>query len=54
MQNSGLASGLAILIAGMATIGHALAIFGPLMNISGSLLATWWHGKVPVEDEIKD
>jgi len=47
MQNSGLASGLALLMGGMATIGLAPAIFGPLMNISGSSLATWWHGRIP-------
>jgi len=23
----------------------APAIFGPWMNISGSVLATWWHGR---------
>ena len=54
MQNAGLASGLAILMGGMATVGLASAIFGPFMNISGSSLATWWHGKVSVEDEIKN
>ena len=47
MQNSGLASGLALLMGGMATIGLAPAIFGPLMNITGSSLATWWHGRLP-------
>lgn len=51
MQNSGLASGLALLMGGMATIGLAPAIFGPLMNISGSSLATWWHAKVPKDDK---
>jgi BASS family bile acid:Na+ symporter len=45
MQNSGLASGLALLMGGMATIGLAPAIFGPVMNVSGSTLATWWHGR---------
>jgi BASS family bile acid:Na+ symporter len=49
MQNSGLASGLALLMGGMATIGLAPAIFGPVMNVSGSTLATWWHGRVPEE-----
>ncbi len=49
MQNSGLASGLALLMGGMATIGLAPAIFGPLMNITGSTLSTWWHGRVPEE-----
>ena len=51
MQNSGLASGLALLMGGMATIGLAPAIFGPLMNISGSSLATWWHAKIPKDAE---
>jgi BASS family bile acid:Na+ symporter len=50
MQNSGLASGLALLMGGMATIGLAPAIFGPLMNITGSSLATWWHGRIPDAD----
>jgi BASS family bile acid:Na+ symporter len=50
MQNAGLASGLALLMGGMASIGLGPAIFGPLMNITGSSLATWWHGKLPPED----
>lgn len=52
MQNSGLASGLALMMGGMATIGLAPAIFGPVMNVSGSSLATWWHGRIP-EGEIE-
>ncbi|MGZ3756641.1 MAG: bile acid:sodium symporter family protein [Mucilaginibacter sp.] len=51
MQNAGLASGLALLMGGMATIGLASAIFGPLMNVTGSSLATWWHGKIPKVDK---
>jgi len=51
MQNSGLASGLAILMGGVATIGLAPAIFGPVMNVSGSALANWWHKRVPEEKE---
>ncbi len=51
MQNGGLASGLALLMGGMATIGLAPAIFGPLMNVTGSSLATWWHGRIPPEDK---
>ena len=50
MQNGGLASGLALLMGGMATIGLAPAIFGPLMNVTGSSLATWWHDRIPPED----
>ena len=40
MQNSGLASGIAASIDQMATLGLAPAVFGPMMNITGSSLAT--------------
>jgi BASS family bile acid:Na+ symporter len=50
MQNGGLASGLAKEMGKMATVGLAPAVFGPLMNITGSLLATYWHRK-PLKDE---
>ncbi|MVM28564.1 bile acid:sodium symporter family protein [Spirosoma sp. HMF4905] len=43
MQNGGLASGIAKEMGKMATVGLAPAIFGPLMNITGSVLASWWH-----------
>ncbi len=49
MQNGGLASGLALQMGKIATVGLAPAIFGPLMNITGSVLASWWRGK-PAED----
>ncbi|WP_051292729.1 bile acid:sodium symporter family protein [Olivibacter sitiensis] len=49
MQNGGLASGIAKEMGKMATVGLAPAIFGPLMNITGSILASWWHKK-PIED----
>jgi BASS family bile acid:Na+ symporter len=45
MQNGGLASALANEMGKLATVGLASAIFGPLMNISGSLLASWWGSK---------
>lgn len=45
MQNGGLASGLALQMGKVATVGLAPAIFGPLMNITGSSLATWWRSK---------
>jgi BASS family bile acid:Na+ symporter len=51
MQNGGLASGLAREMGKAATLGLAPAIFGPLMNITGSILASYWHRK-PV-DELK-
>jgi BASS family bile acid:Na+ symporter len=47
MQNGGLASGLALQMGKLATVGLAPAIFGPLMNITGSVLANWWRGKPP-------
>ncbi len=48
MQNGGLASALAVEMGKAATVGLAAAIFGPLMNVTGSLLASWW-GKKPSE-----
>jgi BASS family bile acid:Na+ symporter len=37
----------------IATVGLAPAIFGPLMNITGSSLATYWRDKQP-KDDAKD
>ena len=48
MQNGGLASGLALQMGKVATVGLAPAIFGPMMNITGSSLATWWRNKSTV------
>ena len=45
MQNGGLASGIALEMGKVSTIGLAPAVFGPWMNISGSSLATWWRDK---------
>ncbi|RZS97514.1 BASS family bile acid:Na+ symporter [Cecembia calidifontis] len=45
MQNAGLASGIAKEMARIATVGLAPAVFGPLMNITGSVLASYWHRK---------
>lgn len=49
MQNGGLASGLAKSMGKIATVGLAPAIFGPLMNVTGSILASYWHRKPPVD-----
>jgi BASS family bile acid:Na+ symporter len=51
MQNAGLASGLALAMGKLATAGLAPAIFGPVMNISGSSLASWWHNHPPEAGE---
>ncbi len=49
MQNGGLASGIAKEMGKIATVGLAPAVFGPLMNITGSILASYWHRKPPKE-----
>ena len=51
MQNGGLASGIALEMGKVATIGLAAAVFGPMMNVTGSSLATWWRGKAEKEPE---
>jgi bile acid:Na+ symporter, BASS family len=52
MQNAGLASALASKISTNAAVALAPAIFGPLMNITGSILSSWWHNRVP-KDELE-
>ena len=49
MQNGGLASGLALEMGKIATVGLAPAVFGPMMNITGSSLASWWRNRTPKE-----
>jgi BASS family bile acid:Na+ symporter len=50
MQNAGLASGLASEMGKIATVGLAPAIFAPLMNVTGSVLANYC-GKPIKEDK---
>jgi bile acid:Na+ symporter, BASS family len=45
MQNGGLASGIALQMGKIATVGLASAISVPWMTISGSLLANWWRNR---------
>ncbi len=45
LQNGGMASGLAINVLKSAEAALASAVYGPLMNITGSILATYWHRK---------
>ncbi len=45
LQNAGMASGLAISVLKSAQAALAPAIFGPWMNVSGSLLASWWRAR---------
>jgi BASS family bile acid:Na+ symporter len=55
MQNGGLASSIAAdTLRKAATVGLAPAIFGSLMNITGSTLALWWRSKpLPEEKEVE-
>lgn len=48
MQNAGMASGLANQLGKIATLGVASALFGPIMNITGSILSSWWGKRVPI------
>lgn len=50
MQNAGLASGIAKELGKVATIGLTAAVFAPLMNLTGSALASWWHNRLPAEE----
>jgi BASS family bile acid:Na+ symporter len=54
MQNAGLATGLALTMGKIATVGLAPAIFGPVMNVNGSCLASWWHNHLPKGDPAED
>lgn len=45
MQNGGVATGLALQIGKVATVGLASAIFGPLQNVTGSALANWFRSR---------
>jgi BASS family bile acid:Na+ symporter len=49
LQNGGMGSALAINVLKSNAAALAPAIFGPWMNISGSVLANWWHSR-PVLD----
>ena len=43
MQNGGLASGIANSLGKITSLGLAPAVFGPLMNVTGSLLASFFQ-----------
>lgn len=53
MQNAGLASGIAVEMGKIATVGLAPAIFGPMMNITGSSLAMWWRGQTEKDEQVE-
>lgn len=43
MQNAGMASGIAATLGKVTTLGLAPIVFGPVMNITASILANWWR-----------
>jgi BASS family bile acid:Na+ symporter len=47
MQNGGMASAIAMNVLRSTSAALAPAIFGPWMNISGSILANWWRRHPP-------
>jgi BASS family bile acid:Na+ symporter len=53
MQNGGMASGLAMGVLKSPLAALAPAIFGPWQNVSGSILATYWHSRQPENKELK-
>jgi BASS family bile acid:Na+ symporter len=55
MQNGGMATGLAMSVLRSADAALAPAIFGTWMNISGSLLASWWRRRpVPAKEPMAE
>jgi len=47
LQNAGMASGLAIEVLKSPLAAIPPAIFGPWMNMSGAILASWWKNRPP-------
>jgi bile acid:Na+ symporter, BASS family len=47
MQNGGMATGIAMEVLKSTKAAIAPAVFGPWMNISGSILASWWRRRLP-------
>ncbi len=53
LQNGGMASGLAIGVLKSELAAIPPAIFGPWMNMSGAMLASWWAGRPPADSKIE-
>lgn len=54
LQNGGMATGLAVHTLKDPLVALAPAVFGPWMNISGSILASWWCNHPPAAGEHSD
>lgn len=53
MQNGGIATGLALEMGRVATVGLASTIIGPLQNVTGSALANYFRSR-PIKDKYRD
>ncbi|MDV3130196.1 bile acid:sodium symporter family protein [Mycobacterium sp. 21AC1] len=54
MQNGGMATGLASSMGMIGTAGLAAAVFSPLGNITGSLLANYWSRRPPTQSGVPE
>lgn len=54
MQNGGMATGLAASMNMVGTAGLAAAVFSPLGNITGSLLANYWSRRPPAGGDVDE
>jgi BASS family bile acid:Na+ symporter len=53
MQNAGMATGIAMNVLNSASAAIASVVYGPLMNVTGALLAGYWKGKPISQDAPK-
>ncbi len=50
LQNGGMASGLAVKVWESSMAALPSAVFGPWMNMSGAMLASWWSSRPPLDE----
>lgn len=50
LQNGGMASGLAVKVWQSSMAALPSAVFGPWMNMSGAMLASWWSSRPPQDE----
>ncbi len=52
LQNGGMASGLAVKVWQSSMAALPSAVFGPWMNMSGAMLASWWSSRPPRDEGV--
>ena len=52
LQNGGMASGLAVKVWQSSMAALPSAVFGPWMNMSGAMLASWWSSRPPRDEAV--